>query len=107
MVVIADTSPINYLILIDQIDLLARLYHRILIPPAVMAELKHPLAPRPVRDWAGDTPDWLEIVSPKSSLTLSHLDLVKARRLLLQLKYMQNCSSSMSWQDGRKPPAEG
>jgi len=48
MVVVADTSPINYLVLIEQIDLLTRLYTRILIPPAVLAELKHPLAPKPV-----------------------------------------------------------
>ena len=47
MVVVADTSPINYLVLIAQIDILARLYTRILIPPAVLAELKHPLAPKP------------------------------------------------------------
>jgi predicted nucleic acid-binding protein len=45
MVVVADTSPINYLVLIAQINLLPRLYTRILIPPAVLAELKHPLAP--------------------------------------------------------------
>ncbi|MGA2599574.1 MAG: hypothetical protein ABSH09_21580 [Bryobacteraceae bacterium] len=50
MVVVADTSPINYLVPIAQIDLLHRLYTRILIPPAVLAELKHPAAPRPVRD---------------------------------------------------------
>jgi predicted nucleic acid-binding protein len=75
MVVVADTSPINYLVLIGQIDLLTRLYTRILIPPAVLAELKHPLAPKPVRDWACDTPKWLEVLSPKDSLTLAQLDL--------------------------------
>jgi hypothetical protein len=33
-VVIADTSPINYLILIDEVGILPRLYHRIVIPQA-------------------------------------------------------------------------
>ena len=51
MVVVADTSPINYLVLITQIDLLKELYTRVLIPPAVLAELKHPAAPKSVRDW--------------------------------------------------------
>jgi predicted nucleic acid-binding protein len=37
MVVVADTSPINYLVLIGHIHLLARLYTRILIPPSVLA----------------------------------------------------------------------
>jgi predicted nucleic acid-binding protein len=44
MVVVADTSQINYLVLIARIDLPAGLYTRMLIPPAVLAELKHPVA---------------------------------------------------------------
>ena len=50
MVVVADTSPINYLVLIARIEILKQLYARILIPPAVLAELKHPAAPKAVRD---------------------------------------------------------
>jgi len=83
MVVVADTSPINYLVLIAQIDLLAALYKRILIPPAVLAELKHPLAPKPVRDWAGNAPRWLEVLSPKSSLILPKLDLGETEAIAL------------------------
>lgn len=83
MVVVADTSPINYLVLIGQIDLLTGLYARILIPPAVLAELKHPLAPKPVRDWACDTPKWLEVLSPKDSLTLAQLDLGETEAIAL------------------------
>ena len=33
MTVIADTSPINYLIWIEQVNVLPKLYGRILIPP--------------------------------------------------------------------------
>lgn len=43
MVVVADTSPINYLVLIAQIDLLKQLYARILIPPAVLVRMERPL----------------------------------------------------------------
>ena len=75
MVVVADTSPINYLVLIAQIDLLKQLYARILIPPGVLAELKHPAAPTPVRKWADNPPQWLEVLSLKSSLILAQLDL--------------------------------
>jgi predicted nucleic acid-binding protein len=39
MAVVADTSPIDYLVLIAQIDLLKQLYARILIPPAKKAEV--------------------------------------------------------------------
>ncbi|MEO5924644.1 MAG: hypothetical protein ABIR70_12535 [Bryobacteraceae bacterium] len=83
MVVIADTSPINYLVLIAQIDLLKQLYARILIPPAVLAELKHPLAPKPVRDWADDPPVWVEVLTPKSSLVLAQLDLGESEAIAL------------------------
>jgi predicted nucleic acid-binding protein len=74
MVVVADTSPINYLVLIAHIDVLQQLYGRILIPPAVLAELRHPVAPKPVRDWADRAPKWVEVLSPKSNLFLAQLD---------------------------------
>ena len=75
MVVVADTSPINYLVLICQIDVLPRLYTRILIPRAVLEELKHPVAPEPVRGWAAHPPGWLEVLAPKSSVSIAQLDL--------------------------------
>ena len=75
MVVVADTSPINYLVLIEQIELLPQLYIRILIPPAVREELKHPVVPSPVRDWAAHPPSWLEVLSPKSNVRIAQLDL--------------------------------
>jgi predicted nucleic acid-binding protein len=74
MVVVADTSPINYLVLIGRIDLLPRLYTRILIPAAVMAELNHRLAPKPVQGWASNAPKWLEVLTPNTNLTLGQLD---------------------------------
>jgi predicted nucleic acid-binding protein len=45
MTVIADTSPINYLIWIGEIAVLQRLYGRVLIPPSVCDELKRAPAP--------------------------------------------------------------
>ena len=40
IVIIADTPPVNYLVLIQQPDLLPRLFGQVLIPPAVFEELK-------------------------------------------------------------------
>ena len=45
MVVIADTSPLNYLILIGHVDVLKELYGEVVIPRAVLVELRHPTAP--------------------------------------------------------------
>src|SRR5712664_2463012 len=49
MIVIADTGPINYLVLIGEIEVLPALYHRVLVPPSVCEELKRPRAPETVR----------------------------------------------------------
>ena len=83
MVVVADTSPINYLVLIDQIEILSRLYSQILIPPAVLEELRHPAAPKPVRDYLREPPTWLEVRSPQKSLSLPQLDLGECQAISL------------------------
>lgn len=51
MIVIADTSPINYLILIGEIEVLPALYGRVLIPPSVHEKLDRPRTPQAVRMW--------------------------------------------------------
>lgn len=68
MIVVADTTPLNYLILIDQIDILEALYGRILVPHAVQEEMLDPNAPPNVRAWAKDPPHWLEILSPSTDV---------------------------------------
>jgi len=86
MVVVADTSPINYLVLIGQIEILPRLYTEILIPHAVLEELKHPVAPEPVRDWAAYPPSWLQVLTPKRSLTIEQLDLGETAAIALAIE---------------------
>ena len=49
MIVVSDTSPINYLILIGQINLLPRLFQKIIIPQEVYTELSDTAAPVPVQ----------------------------------------------------------
>ena len=63
MIAIADTSPICYLVLIDQVDLLPQLYGSIIIPTMVQAELKSPNAPQKLQQWIIEPPSWLEIQS--------------------------------------------
>jgi predicted nucleic acid-binding protein len=66
MLVVADTTPLNYLILIGYIDVLHTLYGHIVIPPAVYKELRHEKSPPPVRAWAEAIPGWVEIRIPSS-----------------------------------------
>lgn len=39
MIVVSDTSPLSNLFVINRLDLLQKLYNRIIIPSAVMNEL--------------------------------------------------------------------
>lgn len=75
-VVVADTSPLNYLILIEAIELLPRLYGRIVIPVEVLNELIDDGAPRRVSEWAMKLPEWVEVRSAplSSDPSLSRLD---------------------------------
>src|SRR5438105_4217153 len=64
MIVISDSSPLNYLVLIGQVDLLAKLYGQVLIPPAVHSELQRERTPAMVREWMAHPPDWLQVHKP-------------------------------------------
>lgn len=50
MLIVADTSPLCYLILIHQIDLLPQLYEQICIPSAVVQELAVSESPEQVQE---------------------------------------------------------
>jgi predicted nucleic acid-binding protein len=64
MIVVADTTPLNYLILIEHIDVLPVLYGSVIIPAAVREELLHPSAPPAVNQWASNLPSWAEVRVP-------------------------------------------
>jgi predicted nucleic acid-binding protein len=64
MIVVADASPVNYLIWIDEIAVLPKIYLTVLIPEAVRNELRRPAAPEAVRRWISSPSEWLEIRRP-------------------------------------------
>ena len=73
--VIADTSPINFL-LIGHIDILPALFKKVILPTAVWDELNHPKAPLVVRNWAASPPPWVNVLpaSPFRDASLESLD---------------------------------
>ena len=77
MIVVADTSPLNYLIQIACDSLLPQLYERIVIPSGVMQELEHPSAPEAVRVWLTIIPAWIEVslISSMPDAELAYLGL--------------------------------
>lgn len=75
-IIISNTTPINYLVLIDHIAVLHNLYGRVLIPMAVFDELQATGTPLEVRAWIASHPDWLEVRSVSIALdpSLNFLD---------------------------------
>jgi hypothetical protein len=75
-VVIADTSPINYLILIGHDAVLPVLFGKVILPTVVRDELARPKAPVAVREWIADPPDWLEVrpAAQGNDVSLAGLD---------------------------------
>jgi len=85
MIVISDTTPINYLILIDCIDLLSTLYGRVVIPQAVFNELQAESVPQEVKAWIAALPHWVEVhalLSPPDA-SLAHLDIGEQEAIAL------------------------
>jgi predicted nucleic acid-binding protein len=59
--VVSDTSPLNYLALIDLSGILPALFGDVLVPDAVHRELRSPAAPAKVTAWLNSSPPWLHI----------------------------------------------
>jgi Predicted nucleic acid-binding protein, contains PIN domain len=59
MIAVADASPLCYLVIIGEIDLLPQCFSQVVAPHAVIAELLHEDAPEAVRAWASNLPAWI------------------------------------------------
>lgn len=58
-IVIADTGPVNYLILIGHIDVLPALFQKVILPSSVRDELT--AAPVLVKNWIARPPSWIDV----------------------------------------------
>lgn len=61
MIVVADSGPLHYLILLEHIELLRRFYGQVLVPEPVADELSAAAAPAVVREWMRKPPTWVEV----------------------------------------------
>lgn len=77
MIVVADSGPLHYLILLEQAELLHSFYGQVIAPEAVFRELTAGKAPHPVRKWISNPPSWFRVqsVSPDQlALVTAELD---------------------------------
>lgn len=66
MIIVSDSSPLHYLVLIGHVEVLPSLFREVVIPPAVLAELRHVRAPQHVRQWVESPPSWLLLRTPRA-----------------------------------------
>ena len=70
MIAVADASPLCYLVLIDEIDLLPKLFVHVAVPQAVIIELLNQDAPEAFRTWASNLPGWISVEENPLSATV-------------------------------------
>jgi len=104
MIVVSDTTPINYLILIGHIETLKELFGHVVIPEAVWDEFHNPGTPEIVRAWADATPDWLEVRDSSQSFLTSVGKLGAGEREAIALAKEMNADAILM--DDRKGTKE-
>ncbi len=68
MIIVSDTTPLRYLIEIEEAQILATLYGKIIIPPRVFTELQGQRTPQKVVQWMQQAPVWIEVRQADTSL---------------------------------------
>lgn len=90
MIIVSDTTPLHYLILIDKVDLLRKFFSEIAVPKIVSDELQAAETPTKIKNFMSAPPSWLSVL-PDSGLSDSELfDIDKGEReaILLAEKLM-------------------
>lgn len=72
MIIISDTTPLRYLIQIEKVDILEKLFGKVIIPEKVAEELQRPKTPQQVKDWMQARPAWLEVRKADLSVFTPH-----------------------------------
>ncbi len=104
MIVVADTSALNYLLLMGEVDLLPALYDKILIPTEVHRELQRERAPVVVRSWASALPAWCEVHEAVANPgpNLSSLDEGERQAIHLALNFAIDTLLMDDWEGRRE-----
>lgn len=100
MIVVSDTTPLHYLILIEQEELLPALFGEIIIPEAVFEEMQHENTPAAVRLWMDFPPDWIIVKTINISILERIGSLGKGETEAIAIALQENADSVLM--DDRK-----
>ena len=106
ILIVADTGPVNYLVQIGCIEVLAQLAEKTVLPASVQAELLHRAAPDAVRAWASALPAWVEVraatqlveakeISPADREAIALAKELGAAVLLLDDRHARRCAAAL------------
>lgn len=93
MIVIADNSLLSAFAEIGQLEILKRLYGRIVIPESVAKEASHPNAPKALRDWIASQPPWLDRVPDPTNILLETSSLGAGEASAISLAWNHRANS--------------
>jgi predicted nucleic acid-binding protein len=85
MIIVSDTTAINYLVLIGEAYLPKVLFEEIIIPQAVNEELRRDKTPIQVRDWIDSQAHWLNVMQASQELPETAKALGKGEREAIAL----------------------
>lgn len=73
------------MILTGNLEILPRLFSSVIIPPAVIAELRHADAPEAVKKWAEKPPSWIQIQAPENTNSFASLGVGESEAISLAM----------------------
>ncbi len=88
MIVVSDTTPLRYLAVVGQLEILPRLFGIVYCPAVVVKECRHPRAPAVLREWAENPSSWL-IIDDRGDVTpelMRNLDAGEAAAISLAMR---------------------
>ncbi len=93
MIIVSDTTPLHYLILIGKAELLPTLFDKIIIPEGVFLEISHERTPEKVLNWIQDRPAWLQIKPASTALTSTIVGLGKGETEAIAIAMAENADA--------------
>jgi len=62
MIIVSDTGPLRYLVMLGVVDILPGLFGEVICPAAVLDECMTAAAPEALRSFASQPPEWLVVM---------------------------------------------
>jgi predicted nucleic acid-binding protein len=103
VIVVVDTSVLNYLIRMKRVELLRTLYGRVVVADAVREEMLAKQAPADVRRWALEPESWVEWASAMVAVSALPERLGPGERETIEIALkLGDCEVLMDDQPGRR-----